>query len=366
VAGALGSLGCALPGPDDRLPWSPSNPDHYESHSLTLFDEDLLVGLGGSWEGPPALGPHWPQSAANLGAGRAQSALRRAFPDPGAVVWKDPRLCLLLPYWRQELGGPQAALFVWRTPEAVARSLSRRDGMPIPDGLALWERYNRRALAGLRGMPVSVVEYDAVVTDPAGFVEDSMAWLGSLDGFAGTRSEADPEAATKLVRSDLRHHGDAPAPDRTFDGSGLASLTDLLRGLDGHHRSLAVDQPGEESSWTTALLEHRRRQARQRAALDAVARQREAARHRHFVDRARQAEVIAELADREADLAYCEAQVAQLEAQLAGAQEALTNLHDSTSWRITRPLRWSTAQLEQRARPHGPDPSDPPARTGER
>ncbi len=375
VTGALGALGCNLPGADDRMVWTASNPEHYESLSLSVFDEDLLTGLGGSWDAPPVLPPHWLHSAAILAAGRARPALRHAFPNPGAAVWKDPRLCLLLPYWRRELPGPVAAVFVWRSADAVACSLERRDGIPVDDGLALWERYNRCALAGLRGMAVSVVEYDTVVADPMAFVEDTAAWLETLAGFSGARASADPEAATKIVRSDLRHHGSAPAAHDVFDDRELRSLTDLLRGLDGHHRSLAAPRCGPESAWTTALLEHRRRQARYRALLDAFARQREAGRHRYFVDRDRRAAVdhawAVEVADREADLA-------QLRAQLAGAQDALADLHNSTSWRITRPLRWSTAQLEQVTRPRAPshsdstaspsrpDPPDGDQRTGDR
>jgi hypothetical protein len=43
-------------------------------------------------------------------------------------------------------------------------------------------------------------------------------------------------------------------------------------------------------------------------------------------------------------------ELAELRAQLSGAREALAALHASTSWRITQPLRWSTAQLEQLTR----------------
>jgi hypothetical protein len=170
VAGAIGTLGYQLPGPDDRVSWAASNPEHYESRTLTVLNESLLRALGGSWEGPPRLLPHWAHSAAVLAGGAARSALRTAYPEPGRTVWKDPRLCLLLPYWRRVLDGPVAAVLVWRRSMAVARSLERRDGMPVADGLALWERYNRSALGGLHGLPVSVVDYDAVVADPAAFV----------------------------------------------------------------------------------------------------------------------------------------------------------------------------------------------------
>ena len=49
-----------------------------------------------------------------------------AFVDGGPSVWKDPRVCLLLDYWREALTGPLAAVLVWRSPLAVARSLAQR------------------------------------------------------------------------------------------------------------------------------------------------------------------------------------------------------------------------------------------------
>jgi hypothetical protein len=352
VAGALGALGYQLPGPDDRLPWAASNPEHNESRTLTLLDEDLLHALGGSWDGPPPMAPHWPHTAAVLAGGRARAALAAAYPEPGGSVWKDPRLCLLLPYWRRLLNGPLAAVFVWRPPLAVARSLEHRDAMPIADGLALWERYNRAALAALRGLPVSVVEYDAMVADPPAFVEDTAAWLGSLERFPGASSSGARMVAAGLVQRDLRHQGSAPSADDAFLGPEQRLLTDMLRGLDGHHPTLAASAAGPESPWTAVLLEHRRRLARQRTLLEAFARQRDMAIVRHFEDRGRRGEADAA---RAAEVGELEAQLATLQAQLAGAREALAHLQASTSWRVTRPLRWSTAQLEQMTRPSPPD-----------
>ncbi|HXW39358.1 MAG TPA: hypothetical protein VEJ44_06665, partial [Acidimicrobiales bacterium] len=93
VAGALGALGCLLPGREDRVE-GPGNPEHFESLALTLLDDALLGGLGGSWDGPPVLAPHWPHSAAVLAGGRARAALLDTFPLEARSAWKDPRLCL--------------------------------------------------------------------------------------------------------------------------------------------------------------------------------------------------------------------------------------------------------------------------------
>ena len=59
VAGALANLGLEGPGADDRMDWPESNPEHWESLSLTVFDDKLLDALGGSWDAPPELPVNW-------------------------------------------------------------------------------------------------------------------------------------------------------------------------------------------------------------------------------------------------------------------------------------------------------------------
>ncbi len=344
VAGALGALGCLLPGPDDRIS-GPGNPEHHESRALTLLDEDLLAALGGSWDGPPALRPHWTHSAAVLAGPQARAALRTAFPVEARLAWKDPRLCLLLPFWRRMLDGPVAAVFVWRPPLAVARSLARRDAMPLADGLALWERYNRAALRGLQGLPVAVVEYDAVVGDPTAFAEGTATWLAGLEGWAPSPLPADARTAAALVQDGLRHERSEPADDEVLSPE-QRKLAELLRGLDGHHRSLAASSAGPETPWTDALLQHRRHEAVLRRRLAGVGRQRAAARVEYFEDRRRRAEaaeaVAQTLADREAELAVTRA-------HLATMRESVQAVHRSTSWRVTGPVRWSAARLASRS-----------------
>ena len=78
---------------------------------------------------------------------------------------KDPRLCLTFPVWRPVLELP-LCIHIHRNPLAVARSLERRNGMPIEVGLALWEAYSRHALAGAAGLPTVHVSYERLLDDP--------------------------------------------------------------------------------------------------------------------------------------------------------------------------------------------------------
>jgi hypothetical protein len=78
---------------------------------------------------------------------------------------KDPRLSIFFPIWREALDRPLCVL-VWREPAAVARSIERRDGLPLVAGLALWEEYTRAMLASTAGLPRVCVSYQDLVSDP--------------------------------------------------------------------------------------------------------------------------------------------------------------------------------------------------------
>jgi hypothetical protein len=349
LAGALGALGFNQVRPGDRVEWSQSNPEHWESLSLGLFDEGLLHRLGGSWDAPPDLPRHWVHSASILGGGEAVATMAEAFPQPGPSVWKDPRLCLLLPYWRTLLPEPPAAVFVWRNPLAVAHSLYRRDGMPLAVGLALWERYNRAALESLAGLDTFGVDFDHAVADPTGFVERCAAWLGALDQFDQASGRWDLDQAATSIASDLKHQpARFPAADEALVTAEQRQLLGCLQGATGVHHPLRQGPPPVESAWTTAIIDTRRATALQRTAT-------EAANQRFWATRARLASTLVELRAVEQDLYDNRRAVDDLRRarnllrdRLERAEQDLVNLQASTSWKVTGPLRSVAARMENR------------------
>ena len=355
VTGALGALGLAVPVTEDRPNAPESNPDHWESLGMGVHGDAVLEALGGTWEGPPTPEPGWEARPA-VATGRVGDpgpVARAAFPEPGPVVWKDPRTCLLLPYWRDRLPGPLAAVVIWRPPLAVARSLARRDGMHLADGVALWERYNRAALEGVRGLDVFVTDYESVLADPRARLGEIAGWLGGLSQFAPVTDRFDVDAAAGVVTGELRHHA---ADDD--DGVLLAeqrALLDHLVSLRGVRPGFDAPAPGPESPWTTALLEDRRRSAERLLALQAEQRRAEeqmAAHVRelqrvHAEHEAALVERDAELAARRAELDASRAESAAVRGDLAAARQALDDLRASTSWQLTRPLRAVGAAAQQ-------------------
>jgi hypothetical protein len=275
VTGALGDLGLAVPVAWDRWQTTEDNPDHWESVALGLHDDALLERLGGAWDRPPELGSGW-QLDPDLADGQLADpavAANAAFPDPGPVVWKDPRICLLLPYWLARLPGPVAAIFLWRDPLSVARSLQARDGFTLDGGVALWEWYNHAALTGLRGVDTFVARYESIVADPRGSLGELVGWLGGLPQLSAHAAHWDLDAACTGISADLEHQRDDGDADLLLDEH--RALLRHLASLGGPHRPFTASPPGEVSSWTTALLAERRHAValvRQREALaDALA-----------------------------------------------------------------------------------------------
>lgn len=325
VAGALGRLGFAVPVEEDRWEPSPDNPDHWESRALALYSDLLLERMGGTWDRPPVL-PLGVEIFKDLDGDLGDPSLpaSRAFPEPGAVLWKDPRTCLLLPYWRTHLPGPLAAVFIWRQPLAVARSLRARDRMHLADGVALWERYNRCAIEGLLGVDTFVIRYEEVVEDPTEQLGAIANWLAGLPQFAELAPTWDLSSAVGSISMNLQRQQSAEGVDDLLLPE-QEKLVRLLDTLAGPHRPFAASPDGLESAWTEAILRDRQQLAvlyRQREEL------RETARRLWF-----EANAAKEQSDR------LRARIDVVQDEIVDMVDQYEHMQASTSWRLTRPLR---------------------------
>ena len=257
ITGAVAALGFHTPHTEDLFQWHESNPEHWESRTLVRTDDQILRSLGGSWEAPPDFPPGWMDSPEVIEAPDPEpgAVMSAAYPYDGPCVWKDPRVCLLLPYWMRILPQPVAALLVWRDPLPVGRSLAKRDDMHLADGIALWERYNRSALEHLVGVDTYVCHYESLLEHPGASLGQIASWLGSLEQFAGLDFAAKVAAAIETIGT--------PTGPRSDAGSELLfpqhhELIARLTALEGAHAPLGPTELPEEFGWTTALLAARR------------------------------------------------------------------------------------------------------------
>lgn len=276
VTGALEHLGLALPRPEDQLRVAHDNPrGHFESVSLLRLGDAILGRLGGSWAAPPDLAEGFELSPALASLrSRARGTLSEAFPPRArALAWKDPRLCLLLPFWLPLLADRLVViLLVHRDPIDVAASLQRRDALELAHGLALWERYERAALAGASGLPVYVTSYEEALSAPLGFLTEFAKFLDSC-GVPISPEALSAEVLASRLDPLLRHERHL-ATDEATDHllRGQLGLDRALHELAGGHERFVPPLLEAESAFTETLLRLVREQRQLVAGLDWAAR----------------------------------------------------------------------------------------------
>ncbi len=202
VTGVVHELGAFLGPAGHLMARRKDNPAGFFEHQLlTDLNDELLHALGGTWSQPPRFDDGWEHASHLDGIRvRAQQRLHEDFADAPLWVWKDPRTCLTLPFWRPLLPPTQFVVCV-RNPLDVARSLLARDGLDEAMGIDLWMRHTVAALAGHGTLPLLVL-YDDVVDDPSTEVARIAAFL-ELDASPGAVARARAHLADN---AGLRHH----------------------------------------------------------------------------------------------------------------------------------------------------------------
>jgi hypothetical protein len=138
---------------------------YWEHRGVWSVDEAILQTLGASWSEVAALDLSRLEEGEGARLRERAREIVRDLDGHGPWVIKDPRLCLLFPFWREVLENPFCIL-LYREPLPVARSLAARDEFTIPYGIALWEKYTLEALASTRGLPRILISHRELMADP--------------------------------------------------------------------------------------------------------------------------------------------------------------------------------------------------------
>jgi hypothetical protein len=357
----LVKLGLEPPPDDDLMEADSDNAlGYWESKRLTKLNDDILAVLGASWYAPPSLSEissRLPELQDR--SGEAETVARALLHD--GWVWKDPRLCLTLPFWDDLLGRQHPLLVVHRDPRDIVDSLVRRDGFSVPHALALWERHTIGALGAGSGRPVHVESYEDLLADPRAWSERVAAFLVA-NGLI-----ADQDQAPVLDFSD-----DLLRPRSRPDITAAIDLDPRQSDLREHLNALSrrswesFDEPilVKESEQGIALLEAHQEIWRGRRRLDdalAVAAANRASLETKRADEAVRHELtLARVAALEAELSQAQEIAAQQLEQAQGELgaslererllcERLRTLEGSLTFRTTAPVRRVYASLRGRA-----------------
>lgn len=253
-------LGPRTPPAYDLVQPTEKNPKGYwESELLVWFNERVLEAIGSDIRCPAVLQPGWEHDGrlAQLRE-KAPAVVSQVFPAP-PWVWKDPRHCLTLAFWRSVLDVAPVAVLVNRNPLEVAGSAQRvRPEQEKMYSLALWERYLRQGLGQLADLPVFVTRYEDLISDPVTWSERTRAFLAA-NGVPARAPDRDEILA--FVDHGLKHVSVTRAEvlSNPEMSESQQALFVALEELDGAHERFAPPVlPSETPTTEWLIVDHRR------------------------------------------------------------------------------------------------------------
>lgn len=216
----LNLLGCDMPpkliGADE---WNSSG--YWESKPIKDLNEEMLQSGGSDWSEWQEFNPNWFRSSAMRGfRDRAIELIGSEFGGSSLFVFKDPRLSILLPFWRAifaELEIEPVVIHTLRHPIEVARSLERRNKFLIPRGILLWLRYTLEGERGSRGLRRFFTSYDELLDDCPGFIQRSQDALGL---FWPRNSDRARREIGNFLSEGMRHHKESAKTSRILPYAG--------------------------------------------------------------------------------------------------------------------------------------------------
>jgi hypothetical protein len=257
--GAYGNQAEMLPG--DR--WNPRG--YWEPAPLVRLNDELLAMVQSRWNVPPtdeaqsrlaSLAQH------ALFRSRALDLLDRIRASGRPWFWKDPRLALLLPFWKQ-LWGDVVFVVPVRDPGDIAQSLGRRDGFSFHYSLALWQRYTLEIIADREVRSSGIfVNYDELLADPETGCRRLCDRLDRQFGVAAPASDQRVEMMAAAVEPLLRRsRGDLQFSQNPLASEAQKALHNaVLQHSKGHPQALCGDfsiSPQWREDLTTQDLVHR-------------------------------------------------------------------------------------------------------------
>lgn len=206
TTGALRLAGVSL-GKELLDPGQDNPKGYWENLRAVDIHEQLLAGLGRSWDDVRELPQGWTAStAAAVAMAKIHALIDEEFDGESLWAIKDPRICRFLPVWKRvlaERGIRAVVLVVARCPSEVAASIESRNGWPVPVGKLLWMRHVFEAEAESRDLPRTVVSYEQLLADPAASITGAIKRLGLGLSINGGLSARDLD---NFVDPKDRHH----------------------------------------------------------------------------------------------------------------------------------------------------------------
>ena len=166
VARAMNLLGVYM-GASDRMmpPANGNNPKGFWEHmGIVEIHENILTNLSRTWHEVKPMDRNWWKSSYMLEQKKTLVQLiLEEFKNKQLWGWKDPRTCLMLPLWLEmlsELNIEPSFLITLRNPIDTAKSLLKRDNIPLRKSYFMWQLHITSALMYTRNYKRTIIHYD--------------------------------------------------------------------------------------------------------------------------------------------------------------------------------------------------------------
>lgn len=325
---------------------------HWEPERLVTLHDQMLEEAGSRWDDwrsfdPTAFGLdrlyHYKSEIIRT--------ISEEYGDAPLFVLKDPRLCRFAPLYEEVLGEMDIEpryILTHRNPVSVLDSLSRRDDMAGSYASLVWLRHVLDAEETTRGKTRNFLSYEGYLDDWRSAAEKISTDLG-LE-WPRNVEEVEHQIDAHLS-SGLQHHA-ATLEDLDSDARVGPAVRDTYRALlalaDGEGAYAALEtlsrvkaefesgQPIFADAMFEEMTVRQNREQRDREHLQRVASQNEAAKTelQAMHDKAKERNELLE-----AEKAQAEARNKALEKRSKALEADLIELRNSTSWRLTRPIR---------------------------
>lgn len=180
---------------------------YFEHAGIADTNDEVLATLGSCWD-DPLLRPEnwWMDSRLSPYEKKVKALINQDFSRSSLWAVKDPRVCRLLPWWMHIFASQNITphfIFIVRSPEAVHRSLEKRDGFPQEKSFLLWALHYLEAERFSRGHPRTFLDFDRFLEAPIPSLERVERELNLSFPVSVAQAKKDLEG---FLSRDLRHH----------------------------------------------------------------------------------------------------------------------------------------------------------------
>ncbi len=211
----------------------------WENQKIVAVHEGILKTFDKDWTTANFLPKNWSDSpAAQSAVEQIIDILETDFDERDPTLIKDPRICIFLPIWErvaEVLGRPLKKVLIVRSPESIAASLHRRNGLELIDGRLNALTYLATAMSQLSDLD-SVLIYEKLIgLDGYNLLLELTKISGRFDSVVNTNLV---NQIDQIIRGDRRqkalssplHNDYLKAVNDHSDGLTIAELKPFIRG----------------------------------------------------------------------------------------------------------------------------------------